>query len=267
MAMNRVLITGAAGALGKQLRQKLKGVYPVLRFSDIAAMDAAEAGEEVMQCDLIDAAAVEKICEGVDGIVHLGGQAVEADWPRILQANLIGAINLYEGARKAGVDRMLFASSNHAVGFWPRAEHVDHTAVAKPDSRYGLSKAFGEDLSRFYANKHGIRGFNMRIGSCFPEPVNKRMLSTWLSYADFAKLCQAGLDADYHYEVVYGISRNTRAWWDNSNAYRLGYAPLDDAEDFAARVGHIVSDDPLEETFVGGNYLKPDFSGDFDRIS
>lgn len=262
MSLNRVLITGAAGGLGKELRRRLQGAFPVLRLSDINAMEPAAAGEETMVCDLSDAARVEALCEGVDAIVHLGGHSVEGSWPAIMSANIAGAVNLYEAARKAGVKRILFASSNHAVGLYRRSEHVDHTAECRPDSRYGLSKAFGEDLARYYAYKHGILGFSMRIGSCFPEPVNRRMLSTWMSYADFTRLVMVGLQADYVCETVYGISRNTRAWWDNANAYRLGYDPQDDSEIFAAKVGEIVSDDPLEEAFVGGGYVKPDFTGD-----
>ncbi len=266
MSIKRLLITGAAGGLGKEMRRHLAGLYPVIRLSDIAAMAPAGKAEEVVQCDLADAGAVDALCRDVDAVLHLGGQSVEGDWPRVLNANLIGAINLYEAARKAGAQRVLFASSNHAVGLHRRSERLDHTAPCRPDTRYGLSKAFGEDLATYYAYKHGIKGFSMRIGSCFPEPVNRRMLSTWMSYDDFTRLIQVGLTADYTCEIVYGISRNTRAWWDNGNAYRLGYDPQDDSERFAAKVGDIVSDDPLEEAFVGGSYVKPDFTGDAAKI-
>jgi uronate dehydrogenase len=266
MTIQRVLITGAAGALGSVLRRHLAGRHAALRLSDIKPLGEFAAGEEAVVCDLGDAAAVDRLLEGVDAVVHLGGQALEADWATVLNANIVGAVNLWEAARKAGTQRILFASSNHAVGFYPRTQQIDHTAPAKPDSRYGLSKAFGEDLGLTYANKHGLACFVMRIGSCFPEPIDERMLSTWLSYGDFCRLVEVGLSADHAYEVVYGVSANTRGWWDNSNAYRLGYRPQDDAETFAAKVAGKRTDDPLVETFVGGSFVSADFTGDPSRI-
>jgi uronate dehydrogenase len=267
MRIERLLITGAAGMLGSVLRRHVAGRYPAVRLSDLKPLEGAAAtGEELVRCDLADAAAVDRLLEGVDAVVHLGGQAVEAGWPTVMGANIVGCVNLWEAARKAGTRRILFASSNHAVGFHRRTERLDHASPAKPDSRYGLSKAFGEDLGLYYANKHGISCLVMRIGSCFPEPTDERMLSTWLSYGDFCRLVEAGLAADYVYEVVYGISANTRAWWDNSNAFRLGYRPQDDAEAYAAKVAGKRSDDPLVETYVGGSYCRPDFTGDMERI-
>ena len=266
MKPTRVLITGAAGALGVALRQRLRGRYALLRLSDRSAMTPAGDGEEVVVADLTDAAAIENLCLGIDAIVHLGGQSVEGTWDQVIGPNLIGAINLYEGARKAGVDRVLFATSNHAIGFYPRSQRIDHTAPPRPDSRYGLSKAFGEDLSHFYALKHGIRGFCMRIGSCCPEPVNERMLSTWQSYDDFAGLVIVGLEAEYRYETVYGVSRNTRSWWDNANAERLGYAPKDNAEVHAAKVEDVMLGHVLDDALQGGQYVSPDYTGKPDWI-
>ncbi len=266
MTIERVLITGAAGALGSVLRRHLEGRYPVLRLSDIKPLEAFGPGEEVVSCDLADAAAIDRLLEGVDAVVHLGGQALEADWATLLHANIIGCVNLWEAARKAGTRRILSASSNHAIGFYPRAQRIDHTAPAKPDSRYGLSKAFGEDLGLTYANKHALACFVMRIGSCFPEPTDERMLSTWLSYADFCRLAEIGLAADYVYEAVYGVSANRRSWWDNSNAHRLGYRLQDDAEAFAAKVAGKRSFDPLIEPYHGGSFVAADFTGDRGRI-
>jgi uronate dehydrogenase len=259
--IHRLLITGGAGALGRVLREAWRGRYPVIRLSDIAPMAPAQDGQEVVVCDLGDAAAVAAICRNVDAIVHLGGQAVEADWQTINNANITGLINLYEGARLAGIKRVLFASSNHAIGLHRRSSRLDHHSPARPDSRYGLSKAFGEDMAQLYAYKHGIAGFCMRIGSCFPEPRDARMLSSWLSFADFTRLAAVGLSADYVYEIVYGVSRNPRSWWDNSNAYRLGYDPQDNAETFADKVGHIASGDPVTEAFQGGGFVPPDMTG------
>ena len=266
MTISRVLITGAAGALGRQLRAGLAGRYPLLRLSDIAAMDPAQPGEEIVTADLADVDATARLCEGVDAIVHFGGQSLEAEWATVIAANITGLVNLYEGARKAGVGRVVFAGSNHAIGLYRRTQRLDHLSPARPDSRYGVSKAFGEDLAAYYAYKHGIRSLCLRIGSCFATPRNARMLSTWLSYPDLIRLVEVGLNADYVFEVVYGVSRNSRSWWDNSNAYRLGYAPEDDAERFAAEVEHIVAEDPLDEAFQGGGFVPPDFDGDMRLI-
>jgi uronate dehydrogenase len=265
--MERLLITGAAGALGRQARAGLGNSARVLRLSDIAEMAPAAANEEVMPCDLSDAAAVEALCEGVDAILHLGGQATEAPWERIMQSNIAGAINLWEGARKSGVKRILFASSNHAIGFHRRTSRLDAASPARPDGRYGLSKAFGEDLAYLYATKFGIAAYCMRIGSCFPKPMNQRMLSTWMSYGDFIRLVTAGLTATYSYEIVYGASRNTRSWWDNSNAYRLGYDPQDNAEIYAAEVAGQPPEDPVSVLFQGGGFTADEFAGDTGRIA
>ena len=262
MAIQRLLITGAAGNLGRVLRERLRGSFPVLRLSDRDEMAPAETGEEVVRCDLSDAEATQRLCDGVDAILHFGGRSLEGSWPEILSANIMGAINLWEGARLAGVERIVFASSNHVVGLYRRTEHFDHQVMPRPDGRYGLSKAFGEDLASLYAYKHGIKALCMRIGSCFGNPSNRRMLSTWLSFPDFERLVRVGLTADYLFEIVYGQSRNTRAFWDNSNAYRLGYDPQDDAEVFAAEVEAKVSGKPLSDDFQGGDFVPPDFSGD-----
>jgi uronate dehydrogenase len=266
MALQRILITGAAGNLGRVLRQRLRGSFPVLRLSDRDEMAPAEPGEEVVRCDLADAEATKRLCEGVDAILHFGGRSLEGTWPEVLSANIVGAINLWEGARLAGVERIVFASSNHVVGLYRRTEMLDHRVMAKPDGRYGLSKAFGEDLASLYANKHGIKAFCMRIGSCFEKPTNCRMLSTWLSFPDFERLVRVGLTADYLFEIVYGQSRNTRVFWDNSNATRLGYDPQDDAEVFAAAVESKVTGNPLSDELQGGDFVPPDFSGDLGKL-
>jgi uronate dehydrogenase len=266
MAIQRLLITGAAGNLGRVVRLRFRGSFPVVRLSDRDEMATAESGEEVMRCDLSDAAAVKTLCDGVDAILHLGGRSTEGSWPEILNANIVGAINLWEAARLAGVERILFASSNHVVGLYRRTTSFDHTVMPRPDGRYGLSKAFGEDLASLYAMKHGIKAFCIRIGSCFEKPSNERMLSTWLSFADFERLIRVGLSADYLFEIVYGQSRNTRAFWDNSNAYRLGYDPQDNAEVFAAAVEGKVSGNPVSDELQGGDFVPPDFSGDLAKL-
>lgn len=157
MSIERLLITGAAGSLGGVLRRRMKGRFARLRLSDIADLGQAADGEELVRCDLADAQAVGELCRDVDAVIHLGGCAQEAEWPVIQSANIIGSINLWEGARIAGVERIVFTSSNHAIGLYPTSRRLDETTPAMPDTRYGLSKAFGEDLASLYAFKHGIR--------------------------------------------------------------------------------------------------------------
>jgi uronate dehydrogenase len=267
MSIHRLLITGAAGALGTVARDALAGSYPVIRVSDRMAMGAARPGEEVMLCELADRAAVAKLLEGVDAVIHFGGQPNDdAPLDTILNANIHGAVNLWEAAREAGTKRILFASSNHAIGFHRRSNKIDHLTQKRPDGHYGLTKAFGEDLARLYADKHGIKAFCMRIGSCFPEPVDARMLTTFLSYADLVRLLKVGLTADYHFEVVYGVSNNTKSFWDNRNAERLGYHPQDSAAPWTAALSDKIFANPVAETFQGGTYCAAGFTGSIENI-
>ena len=119
-----------------------------------------------------DLAQVEAICEGVDGILHFGGYSVEGPWDTILQSNIIGCYNLFEAARKKGVKRLVFASSNHAVGFYPRHHRIGTDVTARPDSRYGVSKVFGEAVGALYADKHGLDVTCMRIGNFGDKPLD-----------------------------------------------------------------------------------------------
>lgn len=266
MTINRLLITGAGGNLGKVARDHFHGKYPHVRLSDRVEMDAARDGEELVVCDLTERDTVTKMLEGVDAVIHLGGQPDEADWDTVINSNLIGAINVYEGALKASTDRIIFASSNHAIGMHDRTHTIDHTCEARPDTRYGLSKAFGEDLGRLYSYKHGIRTMNLRIGSCFPKPFDARSLSTWLSFRDFCQLLDIGLTADYQFEIVYGVSDNPTSWWDNSNAERFGYKPLDTAEDYRDEFGTMTFDDPVGEALQGGMFSAREFTGDLSSL-
>ena len=264
--IDRLLITGAAGRIGRSLRQRLAGDFSLIRLTDILPMEPAGAGEEVAVSDLADGPAMARLCEGIDAIIHLGGNPREVPWEETVPPNILGVINLWEGARKAGVDRVLYASSNHATGFYRRDDRLDHNSPSRPDGRYGLTKAFGEDLAQLYAYKYGVRGLMIRIGSFQPEPLDERMLATWLSHDDCERLIRNGLEADYTYEIVYGISRNTRAWWDNANAYRLGYDPRDDSERFAAAVVGKTTADPIAETFQGSVFASVEFSGPPTRV-
>lgn len=263
--MKKILLTGAAGAVGTVLRTEYRDTYK-LRLSDISEIDNCGPNEEFLQADLSDPDAARKIVAGVDGIIHMGGFSVEADWERILNANISGTYNLFEAARLEGVKRLVFASSNHAMGFYRRDETIDHTSPFRPDTRYGLSKAFGESLGSLYADKYGLEVFNIRIGNVANEPLDVRRLGIWISPRDVAQLISIGLEnPDIHYEVVYGMSDNVRGWWDNSNAYRLGYTPQDRSEDHAEKVlaQHPVdTGDPLADSLQGGSFVSLESGGD-----
>ncbi len=235
--MNKILITGAAGGLGKMLRASLAGYAPVLRLSDMADLGTAGAGEEIAPCNLADAEAVMKLVEGCDYIVHLGGKSNEGPFEEILESNIRGTYNVFEAARKAGKPRILFASSNHATGFYRREERLDGAAPLRPDTLYGVSKCFGETLASLYYDKFGVESVCVRIGSCFPEPRDRRMMATWLSPADFVLLVKRVAEAPrIGHTIVYGASNNHEQWWDNSHAAFLGWVPQDSAERFREKI-------------------------------
>jgi uronate dehydrogenase len=232
-AFERLLLTGAAGGLGQVLRPRLRRLARVLRASDIAAMDGAAAGEELVIAPLQDAAAVDRLVAGCEAIVHLGGISTEGPFAPILAANIVGVWNLYEAARRHGVRRIVFASSNHVTGFYRQDEVISPAAPVRPDGHYGLSKAFGENVARFYFDRYRIESVCLRIGSSFPEPNDRRMLATWLSYDDLERLVVASLTAPVvGCSVVYGVSDNTATWWDNTAAAHLGFRAQDSSERF-----------------------------------
>jgi uronate dehydrogenase len=255
--MKTVLITGAAGDIGSHLRRELAGIYR-LRLSDIRPIPALNPGESFEAGDITDLERMVAVTRGVDAIVHLGGVAAEAEWERILQGNIVGCYNVFEAARRNGVKRILFATSNHAVGFYRRDQTIDHRVYPRPDSRYGLSKVFGEQLGSLYADKYGLEVYCMRIGNVNPKPVDKRRLSIWISPRDLAQLVRIGVDhPEVRFEIVYGVSDNRRSWYDNSNARRLGYSPQDRSEEYAAEIlaAHRDHTDARTETFQGGVFV------------
>ncbi len=253
--MKTVLITGATGDVGTHLRRELAGKYR-LRLSDKRILKK-EKGETFMRADVSKMADALRITKGVDAVIHLGGYSVEGPWPAILQANIVGCYNVFEAARRNGVKRIVFPTSNHAVGFYRRDRTIDHRVYPKPDSRYGVSKVFGEALGSLYADKYGLQVFMIRIGNVGPRPIDKRRLSIWVSPRDMAQLASIGIEhPDIRFEIVYGISRNQRAWYDNSNAFRLGYAPHDDSEIYAEEVlaREKPSGDAIAEAHQGGTF-------------
>lgn len=268
--MQRVLVTGASGGIGTHLRKLLKPIYQELVLSDIVEPKALLPDETFIQTNLNDLSAVESLCDGIDGIVHLGGISGEAPWESILNSNIVGCYNLFEAARRKGVQRIVFASSNHAVGFYPRSETIDTDVTLRPDSRYGVSKAFGEAIGAMYAYKHGLGVTCLRIGNVGPEPLDERRLAIWLSPEDLVQLIRIGLERpNLVFEVMYGISDNERTWFDNSHAKNLGYAPDGKSEDFAEKIlaaQAAIPADPPGDYYQGGTFCSDEYSADFEAM-
>jgi uronate dehydrogenase len=255
----RILLTGAAGALGKVLREGLAPLCETLRLSDKIDMGEAASNEEIVVADLDDFDAVLAMTKDVDAIVHFGSKAVEGRYQEILHSNIMGGYNIYEAARKNGVPRIVFASSNHLIGYYPRTQRIDDSVPHRPDTMYGVSKAFVEDLASMYFDKHGIETVSLRIGSCFPEPRDVRMLATWMSYRDLIQLVTCSLTAhQVGFRAVYGVSDNREQFWDNSSAALIGYRPQDDAEVYREKVmakGNVLDRTDPAVVYCGGGYV------------
>ena len=257
---NRILLTGAAGGLGQALRPRLKANCTVLRCADRVALDSAGEQEEFVLAELADANAVMAMMQGVDAVVHLGGVSTEAAFEPILQANILGMYNLYEAARKQGVQRIIFASSNHVTGYYKQSETISAAQPPRPDGLYGVSKAFGEDLSRMYFDRYGIETACVRIGSSFPEPKDRRMLASWLSYDDLHRLVTACLTTPVlGHSIIFGMSNNAVTWWDNAHAKHIGFIPKDSSDAFRDAVFANTPAPDLTDPavqFQGGGFVK-----------
>ncbi|MEO6626728.1 MAG: NAD(P)-dependent oxidoreductase [Burkholderiaceae bacterium] len=265
MSEKRVLITGAAGLIGRVLAEQLRHQYAELRLGDIAA-----GADGVMPVDIRNLATLETAMAGIDCVVHLAGVPGEDAWANILATNIDGCYNVFEAARRQRVRRVVFASSNHAVGFHRRAKALDSGVTVRPDTRYGVSKVFGEALGRLYADKYGLSVACLRIGTFrTPDrPSELRQLRSWVSHRDLAQLVQRCIDhPDYHFLIAYGVSGNTRSNWSNADVAFLGYAPQDDSERFAPEILALnATEDPLAAQFHGGFYCPIEFDGDATRI-
>jgi uronate dehydrogenase len=252
--MPRILMTGASGGVGASLRRLLPPIYPDLLLSDLKPPADLGSRETFKAADLADLAQVEAICEGVDGILHFGGYSVEGPWDDILQANIIGGYNLFEAARRQRVKRIVFISSNHTIGFYPRHQRIGTDVTPRPDSRYGVSKVFGEALGALYADKHAMQVTCLRIGNVGEKPIDHRRLSIWLKPEDLVQLCRIGLEhPDIHFEVLYGASYNERGWWDNHRAYAMAEQAK-------------LPPDPVGDFYQGGSFCSIEYDGDMDRI-
>ncbi len=261
----RLLLTGAAGNLGRELRPRLKTYCDSLRLSHRSEMGAAGEGEEIVIAPLEDAGAMLGLLRDVDAVIHMGGVSTEQPWDGILAGNIVGAYNLYEAARKNKVKRIVFASSNHVTGFYRQDEVISSRDPVRPDGLYGLSKAFGENLAQLYWDRHGIETVSLRIGSSFSEPKDRRMLATWMSYDDTERLIVAALTAPVvGHSIIYGMSDNKTTWWDNTPARHIGYRPQDSSEIFRetveARQQVVDGSDPTV-IYQGGAFVR---TGPFD---
>lgn len=262
---HRILLLGAAGGIGSAIREGLRRRYGLIRLADIAPLAPAGQGEETVNADLLDISSLVAAMTGIATVVHMAGVPVEPEthaWEQVLPANIIGVHNLFEAARLAGVKRVLLASSHHAAGFHRRDTPTAETMVPRPDSYYGVSKVFGEAMGRMYADKFGLQVLSLRIGAYRERPSDPRQLSVWISPRDMVELVRCGIEApDFGYETVYGVSANARSFWHNSAVAFLGYAPVDNAEDWAEEVMAGPPEDPVAASFQGGWYCAKDFVG------
>ena len=213
------------------LRPALRSGLTELRLSDLTDPDDLVAARDLVPGGSEDFDAVCRAVEGVDAVVHLGAVPDEAPFAKIAGPNLHGTFHVYEACRRAGVKRVVFASSNHATGMYPIGEPLDASVTPRPDGIYGATKVWGEALGRMFVDRFGLSVVCLRIGSFRERPTEERELSTWLSPADGVRLVQAALTADVDFAIVYGASANTRRWWPADTL--IGFAPLDDAEAFA----------------------------------
>lgn len=265
---SRLLLTGAAGGIGRAIRHRVAEFAYCIRISDLPDALASDAAphEELAPCDLADRAAVDALVAGCDAIIHLGGVSVERPFEEVLEANIKGVFNLYEAARRHGVKRIVFASSNHVTGFYRQDERIDASARKRPDGYYGLSKSFGEDMAQLYFDRYGIETVSIRIGSVFPEPKDRRMMATWMSYDDFLDLLRRALFTPaVGHTIVFGMSANAYTWWDNRDAAHLGFEPRDSSERFREQIDASpppAADDPVA-VLQGGAFTA---TGPFDTL-
>lgn len=255
--LNKLLITGASGGIGRLIGADLGHIAKSLRLSDIAPAPDLPEGAEFVPCDLADQAAVTDLVAGCDGILHLGGISVENTFDAILSANLLGVHNLYEAAQIHGQPRIFFASSNHVVGYYRQDEALDTGSPHRPDSWYGVSKSFGEAVALMYFHKLGQETAMVRIGSCLPEPVDHRMMATWLAPEDFISLVERVFCAPrLGCPVIYGVSDNDARWWDNTGARYLGWVPQRNSAEFSTKFRDVPPPGPAEPVslYQGGAF-------------
>jgi uronate dehydrogenase len=261
--MTKVALSGASGNIGRVLRPELLKRGVRLRSAGGSKpLTSLSSEEEVMHGDLRDPAVVDQMLEGVDVLIHMAGTSIERPLPEIIENNLRALYEIYEGARRHRVRRIVFASSNHAIGMYPVEEKLGLDCTFRPDGFYGLSKVWGEAMTRMYWDKHGIEGISVRIGSTLEQPTEFRHLSTWLGHDDLMQLMMRCIEAPkVGYLVVWGISNNTRSYWDQTGAERLGYRPVQNAEDYAEAILRQENPlDPVAQRYQGGGFVSMNYT-------
>jgi uronate dehydrogenase len=261
--MTKVALSGASGNIGIVLRPALLKLGGGLRSAGgRRTLTPIAPEEEVCNGDLRDAAFVDQLLAGVDVLIHMAATSVERPAPEIIENNLVALHAVYEGARRHRVRRIVFASSNHAVGMHSVETKLDLDCDLRPDGWYGLSKVWGEAMTRMYWDKHGIEGICVRIGTAIEKPTEFRHLSTWLGNDDLVQLITRCITVpDIGYLAVWGVSANTRSYWNNAGAARLGYRPTQNAEDYAADI--LAQPNPLDavaQRFQGGGFVSMDYT-------
>ena len=259
--IEKIVLTGAAGKLARRMRAPLSQLCRQLVLADIVPV-ASAGNETAVQCDLTDASAVDALLQGADTVVHFAGYPREAAWSTLIPANIVSVTNLWEGALKNGVRRIVYASTNHVVGMYPVDLKVDVAAELKCDSRYGVSKAFTETVARFYYEKFGLESLGIRIGRCEDEATDERMLSTWIHPQDLATLVKLGITHPVAADVVYGISANSQGWCVNPPYQRFPYHPEHSADLFADAVAMTKSPAGMLWPLQGGPFADHEYVGD-----
>jgi uronate dehydrogenase len=262
-AMTKVALSGASGQLGRFLRPALQARGVDLRSAGgRTPLVALHPGEDIMHGDLRDPAIVDRLMQGVDVLIHMAGTSVERPLPEIIENNLVGLNAVYEGARRHRVKRIVFASSNHAIGMHGVEAKLDLDCDLRPDGFYGLSKMWGEGMARLYWDKHGIESVCVRIGSAIEKPTEFRHLSTWFGLDDLMQFVMACITAPkVGFLVAWGVSNNTRSYWAPTSCEQLGYRPVQNSEDFAADI--LRQENPLDAVgrrYQGGSFASFDFT-------
>lgn len=256
-------LTGAAGAIASSIRPAVAARVSRLRLLDIETVAPTAANEEYRAADLRDQGAMEDALAGMHGVLHLGGIADEADFHDLAEVNIVGSFHVFEAARRCGLRRVVYASSNRLTGFYETETSLTADMPVRPDGLYGVSKVAAEALGRVYADKFGLEVANLRIGSFEPAPRDVRQLSTWLSPGDCVRAFLAAMTTpSLEYATFYAVSANARRWWSIEEGRALGYAPRDDAEEYAD--GLLAGRSPLGDAAVaehqGGIYAAPEYT-------
>ena len=256
--MKKLVLTGAAGRLGSYLREPLSELCDNLVSTDLVeGIGSTYSGETYIKADLANFDEVNALMDGAEMIVHFGALSDEDTFDEILSSNIIGAYNVWEAAARNHVNRVIYASSIHAVGMYPKNEYIGINVPHRPDTFYGLAKCFAEDLASLYWDKKQVEAVCLRILSC-AKVTSSRALGSWLSYDDLILLVKRAIDAPTTgFSIIYGVSNNDRTPVDNSEASFLGYKPKDNAEKYADKIlknANKVDKNDRAQIFHGGPF-------------